>query len=140
MWNDTRLSARTTFLFAAIAAAIIVSVGIAGCSSPKPAEQPPAPHRYALSGTVISIDKPKNQVVVDGADIPGFMMAMTMGYDIKPVSQLDSLTPGDQITADVVVNGNDVWLENTAVVKKAGTAAAPASKDSHPAGTPPGKQ
>jgi hypothetical protein len=42
---------------------------------------------------------------------------------------LDSLSTDDQITADVVVNGDDVWLENIVVVKQAGQAKAPASPE-----------
>jgi hypothetical protein len=56
-------------------------------------------------------------------------MAMTMGYSVKNPTLLDSLSPEDQITADVVVNGDDVWLENIVVVKKADQAKAPASPE-----------
>ena len=139
MSSRIKLNARALFLFAVFAAGIIFSTGLAGCSSPKPAEQK-APQRYPLRGRVISVDKAKQQAVVDAAEIPGYMMAMTMGYDVKPLSQLDSLSPGDQITADVVVNGNDVWLENIVMVKKEDQAKTPSSKDSRPASTPPGKQ
>ena len=74
------------------------------------------------------------------ADIPGFMMAMTMGYDVKNPNLLDPLSPEDQIKADVVVNGNDVYLENIVVVKKADQAKTPASSDAHPATPKPDKQ
>jgi Cu/Ag efflux protein CusF len=72
----------------------------------------------------VSIEKEKHQVVVDHGEITGFMMAMTMGYSVKNPDLLDSLRPEDQITADVVVNGDDVWLENIVVVKKADQAKA----------------
>jgi protein SCO1/2 len=53
--------------------------------------------------------------MIDGDDIPGFMAAMTMPYPVKDSSLLDKLKPGDQITADVVVHGDDSWLENVVV-------------------------
>jgi Cu/Ag efflux protein CusF len=128
------------FLFLAIiVAGISFSIGLAGCSSPKPAEQPAqGPQKYALTGRVVSVDKDKKQVTVDADDIPGFMMAMTMGYAVKNPSMLDPLSPEDKIKADVMVNGDDVWLENIAVVKKADQAKTPASNTAQP-GSPQSK-
>lgn len=71
--------------------------------------------RYHLKGKVVSIDKRANMANIDGEDIPGFMGAMTMPYVVKPASELDKLAPGDAITAEVVVQGDDSWLENVAV-------------------------
>src|ERR1700704_2441595 len=132
MLNRTKFSARAIFLNAVIVAGISLSVWLSGCGSSKPEQQvsqsaQQAPRRYSLNGRVVSIEKAKQQVVVDHGEITGFMMAMTMGYSVKNPSVLDSLSPEDQITADVVVNGDDVWLENIVVVKKAGQAKAPAS-------------
>ena len=89
---------------------------------------------------MVSVEKAKQQVVVDHEEIPGFMMAMTMGYAVKDPSLLDSLSPEDQITADVVVNGNDVWLENIVVVKKADQTKAPSPNESRPVPPQPSKQ
>ena len=131
MLNRTKFSARAIFLNAVIVAWISLSVWLSGCGSSKPEQQvsqsaQQAPQRYSLNGRVVSIEKAKQQVVVDHGEITGFMMAMTMGYSVKNPGVLDSLSPEDQITADVVVNGDDMWLENIVVVKKAGSAKAPA--------------
>jgi len=134
MQNSTKSSARAIFLNAVIVAGISLSVWLSGCGSSKPEQQvsqsaQQGPHRYSLNGRVVSIEKAKQQVVVDHGEITGFMMAMTMGYSVKNPSVLDSLSPEDLITADVVVNGDDVWLENIVVVKKAGQAKTPASPE-----------
>ena len=71
--------------------------------------------RYHLKGKVVSIDKRANMANIDGEDVPGFMGAMTMPYVVKPSSELDKLAPGDAITADIVVQGDDSWIENVAV-------------------------
>ncbi len=110
--------------------AIALGAVLVGCSSPKPAAQ--GPRRYALQGRVVAIDKPANQVTVDAGDIPGFMSAMTMPYAVKDPQSLDSLAPGDQVTADVVVNDTNVKLENVVVVKKAADSKAASPNDSHP--------
>jgi Cu/Ag efflux protein CusF len=138
MRDCTKLNARAIFLVAAMVAGMSLSVWLTGCSSPKPAQQ--APRRYSLNGRVVSVEKAKQQVVVDHGEITGFMMAMTMGYSVKNPNLLDSLSPEDQITADVVVNGDDVWLENIVVVKKEDQAKPPASNQAHPASAEPKKQ
>ena len=132
MWDRKKLNARAFFLFSLVLAGIFFSVGLMGCSSSKPPEPQPVEKRYALTGRVVSIDKAKLQVDVDAGDIPGFMMAMAMPYAVKDPKLLDSLSPEDQITADVVVKGNDDWLENIVVVKKPDQAKTPASNDAHP--------
>jgi protein SCO1 len=111
-------------LFLAVLLALGVSV-IAGCS--KPAAQQPAAQaaknvkRYHLVGKIISIDAAQHTLMVDGQDIPGFMSAMVMPYPVLSASQLNGLEPGDDITADVVVNESDMsaHLENIVVTKKA---------------------
>jgi hypothetical protein len=140
MGDHTACKARRFFLNAILAAGISFSLGLAGCGSPKPAEQPATgPQRYHLDGRVVSVENAKQQVTVDAGDIPGFMAAMTMGYSVKNPNLLTPLSPEDKITADVVVNGNDVYLENIVVVKKADKAKPPAATDSHPASPQPAK-
>jgi protein SCO1/2 len=128
MRDSMRFQARRIFLNVILAAGVSFSAGLAGCGSPKPAQQPAeGPQRYHLAGRVVSVETAKQQVVVDGGDIPGFMMAMTMGYSVKNPTILTPLSAEDKITADVVVNGNDVYLENIVVVKKADQAKPPAA-------------
>jgi hypothetical protein len=140
MRDRTTCKARKFFLNTILAAGIYFSAGLAGCGSPKPAQQPAGgPQRYHLDGRVVSVENAKQQVVVDAGDITGFMAAMTMGYSVKNPNLLAPLSPEDKITADVVVNGNDVYLENIVVVKKADQAKPPAASDAHPASPQPAK-
>jgi Copper binding periplasmic protein CusF len=141
MRDRTSFQARRIFLNVIIAAGIYFSSGLAGCGSAKPPEQPAGgPQRYHLAGRVVSVETAKQQVVVDAADIPGFMMAMTMGYAVKNPNLLTPLSAEDKITADVVVNGTDVYLENIVVVKKADQAKPPAGSAALPASSQPAKQ
>jgi protein SCO1/2 len=80
-----------------------------------PSQSAPGAKRYHLTGRVVSTDKRGNSVMIDGDAIPDFMEAMTMPYTVKDLSLLDKLTPGDKITADVVVQGDDSWIENVVV-------------------------
>ncbi len=82
---------------------------------------------YQLTGSVVAIDKPNKSLTVDGDDIPGFMSAMQMPYDVKDTSLLDKLAPGDKIAADIVVKDDQSWLENIRVTKPSAAPAKPAS-------------
>jgi hypothetical protein len=127
MLNFVKVHTKMIFRFAPFVAVISLVIGFSSCGSstpPKPAE---GPKRYSLAGRVVSVEKDKEQVVVDAGDIPGFMMAMTMGYSVKNPNLLETISPEDQIKADVVVNDKDVWLENIVVVKKADQSKAPAA-------------
>jgi len=96
---------------------------IAACSS-KPAASPATTassgKRYAMKGKVLSVAKEEGSATVDADNIPGFMDAMAMPYPIPDQKALANLTPGDEITADVVVTEDGKYhLENIVVTKKA---------------------
>ena len=123
-----------------VAVGILFLAAVAGCGSPKPAEQPAqGPRRYHLEGRVVSVETAKQQVVVDHGDIPGFMSAMQMGYSVKDPNLLKPLAPEDQIKADVVVNDNDVYLENIVVTRQAPSGKAPAAGSSQAPPSQPAK-
>lgn len=102
-----------------LAAILVSSIGCnSGTNQPTAATPMPSPSnakRYHLAGKVVSVDKRAHMLNVDGQDIPGFMPAMTMPYNVKPESELDKLFPGDSISADIVVQGERSWLENVSV-------------------------
>jgi Cu/Ag efflux protein CusF len=54
-------------------------------------------------GEVVATTPASSQIVLDHAEINGFMEAMTMGYRIDPPSLLDKVKPGDKVkfTIDV---------------------------------------
>jgi protein SCO1/2 len=104
---------RLHFVSVAMLAAA-VSFALFGVSCSKSTPSAPAKH-YHLKGTVVSVDQRGHMVNVDADEIPGFMDAMMMPYSVHPTSELDRLSPGDAITADVVVQGDNYWLENITI-------------------------
>jgi protein SCO1/2 len=68
-------------------------------------------HRYPLEGKIVSVAKDRHEVVIDHKAVPGFMEAMTMSYSVKDERVLESLHPGDQIQATLVVADHKMWLE-----------------------------
>jgi len=81
--------------------------------------------RYALKGKVMSVDKNAGMANIDNEPIAGFMDPMVMPYSFKPTAQINQLQAGDSITADVVVDSGQYWLEN---VKVTGHSPPPAEK------------
>jgi protein SCO1/2 len=97
---------------------------LAGCrSSQGPKDQPGAGVSvYHLRGKVVSTDAAHGIVVIDHEDIPGFMEAMTMPYQLKDPSVIADLHKGDVITADVLVSKSGqqtVLLDHIVVVAQA---------------------
>jgi protein SCO1 len=99
-----------------------------------------ATKRYPFTGRIISIDTKAESASIDGDLIQGFMEPMVMTYKIKPVSMLRQLSPGDSISAEVVVvdhdprdenADSDYWLENVKVTGHAAQPPAAASKAFH---------
>jgi len=74
--------------------------------------------RYKLTGRVISIDKAARSINIDSEEIPGFMAAMTMPYQVKDVGELEKLSPGDQIKAEIVMGNDGAYLENIMPTQK----------------------
>jgi protein SCO1/2 len=86
--------------------------------------KPQTTKRYHFTARVISIDNQAQSASIDGDLIQGFMEPMVMAYKIKPPSMLRQLSPGDSISAEVVVvdhdprdenADSDYWLENVRV-------------------------
>jgi len=76
---------------------------------------------YELKGKVLAKKAEIAQLTVDHDDIPGFMPAMTMDYQVKDPQGLHDVQPGDKITADVVVqNGKQYWLEHLHITDESG--------------------
>ncbi len=79
----------------------------------------PAAKHYPFTGRIISVDTQSHSALIDGDNIPDYMDPMAMSYTVKPATMLSQLSPGDAISADLVVikakNEDDEpesWLEN----------------------------
>jgi protein SCO1 len=73
---------------------------------------------YDLRGRIISRDPATNQLTVDHEEIPGYMAAMTMPYEVRGQSVADLPADGTTITATVHATDEAYWL--TDVTQAAG--------------------
>ncbi len=90
---------------------LVVTFLGAGCQSA------PKKH-YPIQAEVISADPQRQMVTVKHGDIPGLMPPMTMSYMVTEPKQIESLKPGDRITADLVVSDSKGRLEKITLVSK----------------------
>jgi protein SCO1 len=74
---------------------------------------------YTLQGQVLSIESDLKQAVIRHEEIAGFMAAMTMPYSVADPKEYESLSPGDLITATLIVEPTRAYLQD---VKKVGSA------------------
>lgn len=110
--------------------ALLVTLPLTSCRGTNQSQE----RRYHLKGSVVQVDKAQQHLVVNHEEIPGFMGAMTMPYPVVDAQTLEKLSPGDQITADVVVTPNDIHLENVVVVKKSDGKTSPTGELQRPDG------
>lgn len=71
--------------------------------------------RYAAKGMVIEVDRPHKSFVASCQEIPGFMKAMTMPFDVRQAKELDGLVPGAIVDFTLVVDKDDSYAEGVKV-------------------------
>jgi len=74
--------------------------------------------RYDLNGKVVEVEPDKHLVTVSHEEIKGYMPAMTMPYTVHNDADLKILAPDDQITATLVVDGSEMWLEDLIITRQ----------------------
>ena len=77
--------------------------------------QPEEERRYDFKGNVVSVDAEHGMVTVDHDAIGDFMGAMTMPFPVKDEWAFKYLEPGNRLTAEFVVRGNEYWLEKLVI-------------------------
>ena len=79
----------------------------------------PESRQYEVRGQILGVDRERQEVLVDHEDIKGFMPAMTMPYKVSDPALLDGKTPGDLITATLVVEEVNAYLSTMTTTGRA---------------------
>ncbi len=95
----------------------IAIFAFAGCKRAE--EQNSNVKKYTLNGTIVSVNAQAKSASIDAEEIPGFMMPMTMDYEIRDAGALAKLKPKDKITADLIVGPDGSYIEHVKVVGQA---------------------
>ena len=75
--------------------------------------------RYQLHGQILAVRPEAKEVLIKHGDIQNFMPGMTMPFKVRDARMLSGKTPGDLVTAQLMVGTNEAWL---ASLEKTGTA------------------
>ena len=81
--------------------------------------------RYDLKGKVMAVERDKHLITVAHEEVKDYMPAMTMPFTLRDDWAFDVLTSGDQITATLVVDGTESWLENIVITQESTDTNAP---------------
>jgi len=101
--------------------ALLIAIGAAGCR-----EQARQYREFPLKGQVLSVKGTASngwrEFSIKHEDIPGFMPAMSMAYWVRQPSLLDNISPGDLVSARLILDGGEVYVDR---VTKTGNAPLP---------------
>jgi len=102
-----------TGLNTVVMVAVALAAGLAGC------HKGPTGQHYDLKGKVVEVDSYLRRVTVAHDAIPGYMDAMTMPFVVKDNWVFGVARPGDSISAVLVVDRGQSWLENAVITEPA---------------------
>ncbi len=90
---------------------LVIAVGFLFIQSPVLAKT------FHGEGLVIKIDPARHSITISHRDIPGFMPAMEMAFNVDPKEKLQDVQPGARVMFDVVVDKKQIRVRNIRVVQ-----------------------
>ena len=66
---------------------------------------------FQVKGVVQEVQAEKKKVKIAHEDIPNYMEAMTMMFDVRDARALDGIQPGDSISFRMLVTEDDGWID-----------------------------
>jgi protein SCO1 len=82
--------------------------GAAGCAA-----------RHQARGLVLNVDRAKATVTVSHEEIPGYMNAMVMPFDVRDPKQIAEVRPGDRIAFRLNVKDERSWIDKLQLLSAA---------------------
>ena len=109
-------------------------LGAAGC---KPAHDSPsglAPAEgtitnYSARGIIQAVHPERRSVVIKHEDVPGYMPAMTMPFEVRDTNELRDLVPGLTVEFRLRVTDRDGWIDQVRKVVPVAVAPLPAASN-----------
>ena len=84
-----------------------------------------APARYPVTGLILNIDKAHKSFVASCSEIPGYMKAMVMPFNVREPKALEGLKTSMFVDFTLVVDKEHSWAENVRVHEYENTAQEP---------------
>jgi len=84
------------------------------CEKPKQASSPSETAKqqtFQVRGVVLEVKPGEKSVRIRHQEIPGYMPAMTMPFEVKNTNELTGLQPGDSVSFRMIVTEKDGWID-----------------------------
>ena len=96
-------------------------LSVAGCRHtccPPPSSQAEGTRIYQVRGVIREIKDDGRVAVIKHEEIPGFMAAMTMPFDVKEPAEILTTRPGDRVAFRMTVTETDGWIDRIEVLER----------------------
>jgi len=103
-----------------LAVPVLAAMVAAGCGRAEP-----EPRVFELRGQILELRPERDEVMIRHEDIPNFMPGMTMPFQVDDPAMLEGATPGDLVTATLVVGELRAYLSTLEVTGHADLEEAP---------------
>lgn len=98
---------------------VLLLISLISCSKAAPEtlneviseNAPSGPQLFYVDGLVKSIPPNKKQIIVDHGEVPGFMMAMRMPFNVSDTMMLEGIKPSDSVSLDISFDGKEIVLK-----------------------------
>jgi protein SCO1/2 len=92
---------------------------VAGCGrSPAPSAraagtdtEAASPQTFTVKGVVLEVNLRESTVRIKHEEVPGYMPAMTMPFEVKDTNELGGIEPGDPVTFRLNVTDTEGWID-----------------------------
>ncbi len=114
----------TWLLFAGLTGAVSCTRDTAGQQTA--ASVPPSGTQiFSVTGLVKELKPDNKTVVVQHEEIPNYMQAMTMPFEVRDTNELAGLKTGDQVSFRLLVTEKDGWIDQLTKLGSTHVAEAP---------------
>src|SRR5215471_8178730 len=66
---------------------------------------------FQVKGVVLEVSPREKSVRIRHEEVPGYMPAMTMPFDVKNTNELAGLVPGDAVSFRMIVTETEGWID-----------------------------
>lgn len=94
----------------------LTSLVLSSCQPGQRARSATEKH-YDLKGKVVAVDKAQRVITVAHEEIKDYMPSMTMPFNVKDDWVFEIAAPGNQIAANLIVDGTESWLEEVVLTE-----------------------
>src|SRR5262245_41926625 len=99
-------------LFLALTAALLISCGRSPqATTSQPEKSNTNRQIFQVKGIVLEVKPKEKTVQIRHEEVPGYMPAMTMPFDVKDTNELAGLEPGNSVTFRMIVTEKEGWID-----------------------------